>query len=214
MKKALVIWGGWEGHEPRQCCELFIPSLELAGFDVKTSDTLDVYLDESTMRDFDLIVQSWTMDSIGKEQLHGLLQAVHGGCGLAGWHGGLADSFRHAPEYQFMVGGHWVAHPGNIMDYMVRINQPDDPIMQGIHDFKVHTEQYYLHVDPSNEVLATTIFNGAVHEWINDTIMPVVWKRRWGKGRVFYSALGHVMADFSVPEVREIMLRGMLWAAR
>ncbi len=214
MKRALFVAGGWEGHQPVQCAEIFAPLLELADFEVETSRTLDCYLDTKKMQSLDLIVPVWTMGSITAEQLRGLLSAVERGTGLAGWHGGMADSFRTATEYQFMVGGQWVAHPGNIIDYTVEITEPDDPIMAGIEDFEMHSEQYYMHVDPSNEVLATTTFESQLYPHINGTVMPVVWKRQWGNGNVFYSSLGHVAEDFGVTEAREIMLRGMLWAAR
>jgi uncharacterized protein len=113
-----------------------------------------------------------------------------------------------------MVGGQWVAHPGNIIDYTVNITQHSDPIVAGLNDFQMHSEQYYMHVDPSNEVLATTTFSGEHAPWVAGTVMPVVWKRRWQQGRVFYSSLGHVARDFAVPEATEIEVRGMLWAAR
>jgi hypothetical protein len=126
----------------------------------------------------------------------------------------MGDAFREAVEYQFMVGGQWVAHPGNIIDYRVDITRPDDPVMQGIASFSYRSEQYYMHVDPSNEVLATTTFSGEHAPWIDGVTMPVVWKRRHGKGRVFYSSLGHQAKEFEVPEMRTILHRGMLWAAR
>ncbi|MEO7932664.1 MAG: ThuA domain-containing protein [Chthoniobacterales bacterium] len=214
MKRALFVAGGWEGHQPVQCAEIFAPLLELAGFEVEISLTLDCYLDTKKMQSLDLIVPIWTMGSITSEQLKGLLTAIERGTGLAGWHGGMADSFRTATEYQFMVGGQWVAHPGNIIDYLVEITEPEDPIMAGIEDFEMHSEQYYMHVDPSNEVLATTTFESPLYPHISGTVMPVVWKRQWGNGNVFYSSLGHVADDFGVTEAREIMLRGMLWAAR
>jgi type 1 glutamine amidotransferase len=214
MKKALMVWGGWEGHEPKQCVDIFAPLLRAAGLAVEISDTLDVYGDADKMHSLDLIVQVWTMSSISNEQEKGLLAAVKSGVGLAGWHGGLADAFRQNTTYQWMVGGHWVAHPGNIVDYTVNIVDHADAITQGLSDFQMHSEQYYMHVDPSNEVLATTTFHTADSApWVDGVIMPVVWKRRWGNGRVFYSSLGHKAHDFSVPEACEIQRRGMLWAA-
>lgn len=130
------------------------------------------------------------------------------------YHGGAGDAFRECVEYQFIVGGQWVAHPGNIIDYTVNITRPDDPVMEGISDFPYHSEQYYMHVDPSNEVLATTTFTGDHAWWIDGVVMPVVWKRHYGKGRVFYSSLGHVAEEFNVPQMREIYRRGANWAAR
>ena len=209
-----MVWGGWSGHEPQQCVERFAPALREAGFEVEISDTLDAYLDIARMRALSLVVPCWTMDTIRPDQLGGLLDAVKAGVGIGGWHGGMADSFRQSTEYQFMVGGQWVAHPGNIIDYRVQITNADDPITAGISDFAMHFEQYYLHTDPSNEVLATTTFGGEYAPWIAGTTMPVVWKRRWGQGRVFYSSLGHVCRDFDVPEAYEITRRGLLWAAR
>ncbi|NJO37463.1 MAG: hypothetical protein HC871_07400, partial [Rhizobiales bacterium] len=140
--------------------------------------------------------------------------AVRGGVGLAGYHGGMGDAFRNEPGYQFMCGGQWVAHPGNIIDYRVDITRPDDPIMAGLTDFAYRSEQYYMHVDPANEVLATTTFTGEHAPWIDGVVMPVVWKRRHGDGRVFYSSLGHVASEFEIPEMATIVRRGMLWATR
>ena len=214
MKSALFVWGGWEGHEPQKCTEIFAPWLQEQGYVVEISDTLDSYLDTAKLQSLDLIVQVWTMDTITAEQEKGLLEAVKSGVGFAGWHGGMADSFRNSVDYQFMVGGQWVAHPGNIIDYEVNIINHEDAITAGLSDFKMHSEQYYMHVDPSNKVLATTTFSGEHVPWIEGNVIPVVWKRMWGAGRVFYSSLGHVAADFNVPEAREIMNRGLLWASR
>jgi hypothetical protein len=184
------------------------------GFQVEIADTLDVYLDPEKLASFDLISQVWTMGKISREQLQGLLTAVKGGVGFAGWHGGSGDAFREATEYQFMVGGQWVAHPGGVIDYHVHITDPFDPITAGLKDFDMHSEQYYMHVDPSNIVLANTIFGGQYAPWIEGVVMPVVWKKRWGQGKVFYSSLGHVARDFNVPEAREIVRRGLLWCSR
>jgi uncharacterized protein len=213
-KTALIVWGGWEGHEPKQCVDIFAPWLESQGFKVEISHTLDAYLDYEKLKTLDLIVQVFTMATITPEQEKGLLEAVKSGVGLAGWHGGLADSFRSNTEYQFMVGGQWVAHPGGVIDYDVDITKPNDPIVKGLkRRFHMKSEQYYMHVDPVDEVLATTTFSGQYAPWTKGVVMPVVWKKHYGKGRVFYTSLGHVAADFNVPEAREIVKHGMLWAA-
>jgi type 1 glutamine amidotransferase len=214
MKSALLVWGGWEGHEPKQCVDIFAPYLKEKGYEVEISPTLDAYLDADKLHTRDLIVQVVTMSTITDEQEQGLLNAIESGVGFAGWHGGTADAFRNNPNYQFMVGGQWVAHPGNIIDYEVNIINHDDPITAGLQDFKMHSEQYYMHTDPSNEVLATTTFSGEHLPWIEGCVIPVVWKRSWGAGKVFYCSLGHVAKDFDVPEARTIVQRGMLWATR
>lgn len=217
MKKALLVWGGWKGHEPFECTKKVADGLSKRGFEVVISDTLDSYLDEKLMSGLDLIVQCWTMGEISKEQWAALNNAVKGGVGFGGWHGGACDSFRNNTEYQFMTGGQWVAHPGGDKAvYKVNITKKDDPVVAGLSNFEIGSEQYYMHVDPCVDVLATTTFSGEYEgiEWIKGVVMPQVWKKTWGKGRVFYSALGHVAKDFDVPQVMEIMLRGLQWASK
>lgn len=214
MKSALMIWGGWADHQPKQCVDTLVPHLERKGFNVTISDTLDIINDEAGTKSWDLIVPCWTMGTITAVQEQNLLNAVQSGVGLAGWHGGMCDAFRLNTEYQWMTGGQFVAHPGGIIEYTVNIVAPNDPIVQGLSDFTMRSEQYYLHVDPSNEVIATTTISGQHAPWVQGCIMPVAWKRRYGLGRVFYCSLGHVAKDFDVPEARQIMLRGMIWASR
>jgi len=213
-KKVLLVFGGWKGHEPQQCKDIFVPWMESEGADVTVSDTLDIYTEKELMESLDLVVQLWTMGEIAKEQEKGLLEAIRGGVGIAGWHGGLGDSFRNNVAYQFMVGGQWVAHPGGVIDYEVNITDEKDNVTKGLKDFKMHSEQYYMHVDPNMKVLATTTFTGEHAAWIDGTVVPVVWKKVYGKGRVFYSSLGHVAADFNVPEALEIQKRGIRWASK
>ena len=213
MREALIVWGGWAGHEPDKGAAIIRAMLEAEGFSVSVRDTTKAFLEPGIER-FSLIVPIVTMAKIEKDEIKALTGAVQSGVGIGGYHGGMGDSFRDAPDYQFMVGGQWVAHPGNIFDYRVNVSRPDDPIMAGIGDFPYHSEQYYMHVDPSNEVLATTTFSGDHAWWIEGVVMPVVWKRRYGEGRVFYSALGHVAAEFAVPQMHTIVKRGLLWAAR
>jgi type 1 glutamine amidotransferase len=214
VKSALFVCGGWKGHEPEKSAGIFASFLQERGYRVEISHTLDSYLDEERMNSLDLVVQVWSMGEITGEQERGLLEAVKCGTGLAGWHGGLADSFRDKPNYQFMVGGQFVAHPGGVVEYEVDIVDRKDPITAGLKDFKMRSEQYYVHVDPHNEVLATTTFGGDHAPWIEGATVPVVWKKRWGAGRVFYCSLGHGAGDFEVPEARKIVERGMLWASR
>ena len=213
MREALIVWCGWTGHEPEQCASIIAGMLEEEGIKVYVENSTEAFADPA-LSNMSLVVPICTMSKIEKEELSNLTTAVRGGVGLAGYHGGMCDAFREAVEYHFMCGGQWVAHPGNIIDYRVNISQPNDPIMEGIGDFDYRSEQYYMHVDPSNEVLATTTFSGEHAPWIEGVVMPVVWKRRHGNGRVFYSSLGHVAKEFEVPEMCTILKRGMLWAAR
>jgi uncharacterized protein len=213
-KRALILWGGAEFHEPEATSERFAGLLQGHGYEVECTDSPAVLDQASLLEQIDLIVVNMTMGEITDAQEHGLLAAIRAGTGLAGWHGGLADAFRTRTEYQFAVGGQWVAHPGDIVDYTVTVTRPDDPIMDGIGDFAVRSEQYYLHVDPANEVLATTTFSGDHAPWIDGVVMPVAWKKRYGAGKVFYCSLGHDNAVFDIPEAATIVERGMLWATR
>lgn len=211
-KKILYVYGGWDGHEPKQSIDIFIPWLKSEGAEVILTDDLGKYADKELMQSLDLIIQIVTMAKITQEQEKGLLETIKNGCGFAGWHGGIGDSFRENTEYQFMVGGQWVAHPGGVIDYSVQVTDRKDEVTKGLKDFNMHSEQYYMHVDPNVKVLATTTFSGEHAPWIDGCIVPVVWKKYYGNGRIFYSSLGHVMNDFKVPQALEIQKRGILWA--
>ena len=210
----LVVRGGWDGHEPVQTSDIFINWLRTLNHDVTVSETLDSYNDVEYLKKFSLLIPMWTFGTITGDQEKNMLDAIKAGLNVAGWHGGMCDAFRYSTNYQFMTGGQWVVHPGNIIDYTVEICKPEDPIVKGLNGFKMKSEQYYMHVDPNNEVLATTTFKGDQEgmDWIAGTVMPIAWKRRYGKARIFYTALGHVASDFEVPEALEIMKRGILWA--
>ena len=213
MKRALIVWGGWNGHEPEACAHIVAELLKPHGFDVRLETSTQAFADPA-LKDLDLIVPIYTMAKIEKAEALALSEAVRAGVGMAGFHGGMCDAFRDSVDYQFITGGQWVAHPGGIIDFRVHIVQRDDAVMHGIDDFDYRSEQYYMHVDPSNEVLASTTFGGEHAPWIEGVVMPVVWKRRHGAGRVFYSALGHVAAEFERAPMRTIFQRGLLWAAR
>lgn len=212
-RRALLVYGGWEGHDPLETAEIYGGILEGHGFDVELSDTLDSFADPGKLDGLDLIVPIWTMGRIAEPQLKGLVKAVEGGIGVAGWHGSMGDAFRDDPEYQFMVGGQFVSHPDDWLRFPVEFVDGDDPITRGLDDFELLSEQYYMHVDPANRVLATTVFETRTAPWINGTRMPVAWTRHHGSGRVFYSSLGHTLDDHAVPQVRTLHTRGLLWAA-
>ena len=212
-KSALILWGGWDGHEPERCAETVQGLLAEDGFRVTKETDLQVLVESDPGR-FDLIVPIISMGSITDAQCKALTTAIEAGTGLAGFHGGMGDSFRTSTNYQFVTGGQFVAHPGNIINYRVNIVDHSDPITAGLSDFDYRSEQYYMHVDPNNQVLATTTFSGEHAFWVAGAKMPVAWKRRHGHGKVFFSSLGHVPSEFSVKEMRTICHRGMVWAAR
>jgi len=212
MKKALFLSGGWPGHQPEQIVQLFTRELTSTGlFDIVTETDLEILSDARELASFALIFPCWTMGALTPEQSLGLRTAVHGGVGLGGIHGGMGDAFRGDLDYEWMVGGHFVGHP-HVGDYTVRVRDFASPIMSGVpHLFPYHSEQYYMMIDPSVHVLADSEY---VYEGRACT-MPVVWIRPWGKGRVFYSALGHAPDEFEkYPHVRELTVRGLLWASR
>ncbi len=215
-KKALIVWGGWDGHQPEQVAKLFHQFLIEDGFDVEVSNTLDAFADADKLKALNLIVPVWTMGKITSEQLTPILEAVKSGVGIAGCHGGMCDAFREATEWQFMTGGQWVAHPGNDgVNYTVHITDHDNPITRNIADFEVSSEQYYMHVDPGVKVLATTQFPIAdgPHVGNGPVEMPVVWIKVYGKGKVYYNALGHHADVLERQPVQTLMRRGFIWAA-
>jgi type 1 glutamine amidotransferase len=216
-RRALVVRGGWPGHQPEAATDLFLPGLRADGVDVVVSDSLDVYADTEWLRGFDLVVQCWSMGDLTEPQGAGLVAAVRSGVGFAGWHGGVVGTFTGSRDYLRMVGGQFLHHPPDFLDYDVTIRpeRADHPIVEGIGDFAVHTEQYWLITDGWNDVLATTtVHPGPATEFTGPVVMPVVWTRRWGAGKVFFSAIGHQPSDLVQPQVRELTERGLRWASR
>ncbi len=213
-KNILIVYGGWDGHQPEAFAQLMQQQLEELGAQVVRKDTTAIYSDSAAMQTYDLIVQSITMDQITNEQMKGLSNAVKSGIGFAGAHGGFADAFRANTEYQYMTGGQFVAHPGGQIDFKVTINNRDHLITQGVDDFETHSEQYYLHVDPNVEVLASTTFDGAYDDWIKDYTMPVAWTKSHGSGKVFFLSVGHNPNEFESGPDRQLLLNGFRWAAR
>jgi type 1 glutamine amidotransferase len=216
-KRALVVRGGWDGHVPVPASDRYATALKADGYQVTVSDSLDSYLDEELLAGTDLVVQCWTMGQITGEQAAGLSQAVRAGTGLAGWHGGIIDSFRAETRYQLMTGGQFVHHPREFTTYRVRPlpEHADHPVLAGIEPFTVTTEQYYLHMDPAVEVLAVTDY-AADPDFpeLAGAVVPVTWTRRWGAGRVFVTAVGHNLADLEVPQMDSMIRKGMAWATR
>ena len=218
-RTALIVYGGWDGHEPKQVAGIIDEALRSKGFETELADTLDAFKDGDKLMGLSLIVPIWTMGKITNEQLNPVVNAVKSGVGMGGCHGGMCDSFREATEWQFMTGGQWVAHPGNAgVTYPVHITDTSHFITQGTSDFQVTSEQYYLHTDPGNKVLATTPFPtpgvDGPHVTNGFITMPVVWTKMYGQGRVFYSSIGHVAATVNEPDPLRLLTRGLLWAAK
>jgi len=219
-RKALIVWGGWDGHEPDKVAHFFEEILKGEGFEVEVSNTLDSFADEEKVLSQNLLIPVYTMSTITAEQRDPVIKAVaEHGIGIAGCHGGMCDAFRVDTEWQFMTGSQWVAHPGNDgVVYPVKIDPAKPhPITEGLEDFEVASEQYYLHTDPGNNVLAYTPFPtpGVDGPHLgNPCNMPVVYTKGYGKGRVFYNALGHHCDVLEAPIPRELMRRGFLWAAK
>ena len=220
-KNIIYVYGGWEGHKPTESVNLMVPKLRAEGANVKVFDKLSVYKDEKLMAETDLIIQIWTMGKITKKQFEGLEKAIMNGTGFAGWHGGLGDAFRDNLRYQFIVGGQFLFHPGGQIDHSIKIIDKSDPITKGLNDFDLkETEQYYMLIDPNIKVLAISEFvrekyekPGIEENKITRSTMPVVWKKHYGKGRIFYSSIGHHLTEFKVHEVMTMQMRGFRWAS-
>jgi len=213
MKKALIVKGGWSGHEPDATANIMAEALSKQDFAVEVSDTLDRFTDLDALLALDLIIPHWTMGTIERTQLDPLVEAVNRGVGLAGIHGGAGDAFRGQNAFQGMVGGCFICHPGDAgTTYTVHVDDDTHPITKGISDFELTSEQYYMLVDPGNHVLATTVFPPERAPLGQEVVMPVAWTRQHGEGRVFYCSLGHVAETLALPPVLEMITRGLLWA--
>lgn len=219
MKRALIIQGGWEGHEPQLTSKRFAQMLiEEGNWQVEIEDNLECLEDFERLEKMDLLVACWTMGSITPEQSSNVVKAVGAGMGLAGAHGGMCDAFRNDTQWQFMTGGQWVSHPGGDgIEYQVEIKYGSSPIVEGLSDFTVWSEHYYLHIDPAVEVLASTRFphpDVPYYHLSNKAVdMPIAWTKFWGNGRVFYQSLGHHDDVFDKsPMAHQLMKQGLLWA--
>jgi type 1 glutamine amidotransferase len=227
--RALVVRGGWEGHAPVEATNLFIPHLEANGFEVRIEDSPEIYADADLLAATDLIVQCMTMTEIGREALVGLRTAVAAGTGMAGWHGGIADSYRASSDYLQLVGGQFATHPSkepslccgtaedNFLPYTVEMTElgREHPITAGIDDFELETEQYWVLHDDLSDVLATTTHPTQTwHPWHRPITSPAIWTRLWGAGRIFVATPGHDLRTLHDPNVRTVIERGMLWASR
>ena len=212
-KNILIVYGGWKGHQPEIFANKIAAWLKDKGAKVTLSESTKIYTNQGVMRQVDLIIQHITMSEMSGSESRALQEAVKRGVGLAGCHGGLGDAFRNNTEYQYMIGGQFVKHHGGQVDYTVNITAPENPLVMDIKDFALHSEQYYMHIDPAITILATTQFTGENDAWIEGIEIPVVWTKPYGKGRIFYSSLGHNKEDFDIPQVWEIITRGITWAA-
>lgn len=229
-KTALIVRGGWDGHHPIEATDSFVPFLRDHGYDVRVEDSPAIYADAAYLRTVDVIVQCVTMSTIETEQVRGLAAAVRAGTGLAGWHGGIVDSYRASSEYLQLTGGQFATHrakaapadlPGDgtdcFVDYRVVIDpaKADHPIVSGIADFDLTTEQYWVLSDSYNDVLATTTVAAPDFEpWQSEIVVPAIWTRRWGDGRIFVATPGHDLRTLADTNVRTIIERGILWASR
>jgi type 1 glutamine amidotransferase len=229
QQKALVVRGGWEGHQPVEATEMFLPFLEQHGYQVRVEESPEIYADAGEMAATDLIVQCVTMSEISKEQVAGLRAAVVAGTGFTGWHGGIADSFRASADYLQLVGGQFATHPSkepglcggdetdNFLPYTVTITAlgRDHPITAGIADFDLLTEQYWVLHDDLIDVLATTTHPAPPwHPWHRTITSPAIWTRLWGAGRIVVTTPGHSPDVLADANVRTVIERGMLWATR
>ena len=231
-RQALVVRGGWDGHSPVEATDSFLPFLRDSGFEVRVEESPEVYADAEVMGRTDLVLQCVTMSTIERDQLQGLQRAVEAGTGLAGWHGGIADSYRNSASYLHLVGGQFAEHPGkhpdervgdasdNYVPYTIELtdagrSHPVTAGLEGLDGLSLTTEQYWVLTDDYVDVLATTTQAvRAWDPWTRPVTSPAVWTRQWGQGRIFVCTPGHSLDVLAEPHVRGIVERGLLWAAR
>ena len=212
-KNVLVVWGGWDGHQPEIFSNLIEEWLISQQANYKIFNGIEAYEDLDELMKYDLIIQSITMGELKGKGASNLLKAVRNGVGIAGAHGGLGDSFRNNTGYQFMIGGQWVSHPGGKVDF--KVNMIEDELTEGLNDFEIYSEQWYVHYDPNIDIIATTTFSGEVFDWIDGVVMPIAWKKKYDKGKVFYISVGHDPMEFKKhSDAWKLLTRGFIWACR
>lgn len=212
-KNVLVVWGGWDGHQPELFSKLVEEWLISEKANYKVHNGTEVYNDYDELIKYDLIIQSITMGEINGKAASNLMKAVRNGVGIAGTHGGLGDSFRNNPGYQFMIGGQWVSHPGGKVNF--KVNMLEDELTKGLNDFEIYSEQWYVHYDPNIDIVATTTFSGEVFDWIEGVVMPIAWKKKYDQGKVFYISVGHDPMEFKKhSDAWKLLTRGFIWACR
>ncbi|WP_022908695.1 ThuA domain-containing protein [Aestuariimicrobium kwangyangense] len=214
-RRALIVRGGWDGHHPVAATDLFVPHLEQHNFEVLVHDSTSAYADADLMASVDLVVQCVTMGTIEHDEVMGLRRAVKAGTGLAGWHGGICDSFRNASEYLHLIGAQFASHPASSNPHTIDVLPLDHPITRGVPSFELDTEQYWMLTDTYLDVLATTTQASTDDDpWHRPVTSPAVWTRQWGQGRIFVATPGHDPEVLANEHVNLLVRRGMLWAAR
>jgi uncharacterized protein len=218
MSRVLFLSGGWPGHRPHEVASWAGGVMSDLAFEVETIE--DPHRLDQDLSAYDLIVIGWTqamttedLTEAAEERLH---EAVRAGTGLAGWHG-MAAAFRASLRFSLLAGASFLDHPGGEgvpVPYKIEIVDHDHPVTRGVNDIEIASEQYYMHVDPSAHVLATTTFSGDHWPWAEGVVMPAVYVRRWGEGRVFYASPGHDPSELQIPDVERLIGQGLRWAAR
>ncbi|MCW5605638.1 MAG: ThuA domain-containing protein [Burkholderiales bacterium] len=209
--RALLLHGGWPGHEPERSAA-FVLRHVLQDFDVVQSGDLGM-LCADTLAAFDLLIPVWTFGELDESAEIALLASVADGLGIVAWHG-ATSAFLASRRHKLLLGGQFVDHPGgDAVTYVVKF-RGNDPLIASLDDFTVTSEQYYLLVDPAVKVLAHTYMDGGPMSWLHGVEMPVAWTRPWGRGRVFYCTLGHTPAILAHPPLVTLLRRAAAWASR
>jgi len=147
-----------------------------------------------------------------------LLSSIHDdGKGFIGVHSATI-TFTEWPEYGEMVGGYFDEHPWGTFQAPILVEDPAFPGMQQWpRSFVLNDEIYQLknysrdrvrvlmRLDPGKLDLA----NPKVHR--TDRDFAVTWVRKYGKGRVFYSNLGHVRENWDDPKFQQMFVEGIKW---
>ncbi|XOV81012.1 MAG: ThuA domain-containing protein [Aestuariibacter sp.] len=203
----LLLYGGWEGHLPRKMAEIFRQRFS-GQYDIKLHSSLD-YLLSPEIYEFDAIIPLWTQGELSPAQESAFSAAISYGLGLIAWHGS-ADAFRCNQQFKMMLGGTFISHPGDKVHYpVVPVTNPQISIVD-MPVFELESEQYYMHVDPSVNWVAETVFTSSNRPW-HKVRMPVSWTKMWGQGRVFYTAIGHDVESFEHDAALKLLGKGIEW---
>jgi uncharacterized protein len=208
---AWILTGGWPGHDPEGVAAWTAERLAELGLVATVVRDLDALLDEAALASLALLVPNWSMGGLSAPQERALVSAVERGLGLAGTHGGMGDAFRNSLPYQWLVGGQFVAHPGDLCPHRI-IFDAGSPLLGDLPAVDLTSERYVMLVDPAVTVHARSTIGPDSLPWLEGVQVPVAWTRRWGAGRVAYLSVGHRVDDLRIPGITTAFLRLVAWA--
>ncbi len=185
-------------------------NLSIKGFDVFLTEDYNLLLPEN-LKKYDAIVFYSVGATTSIDNINGLLNAVNGTnhnykgnpVGFVGIHG-ATTSFQDNEEYKKMIGASFISHPDFGPAYNFKINK-NHIITKNIDDFQLQDELYLFNIHSEFNTLITCNYENIER--------PVAWYKQYGKGRIFYIALGHGIEQINNSNFKELVINGIKWTS-